>query len=86
MAEDLAKHNVQFLCLSDSNVEARVLYEAGVKYVMQSESLAAKAVKRQLEGQALTKENFMFAYKVQHLADMKHEDEDPHRKILAMFL
>ena len=86
MAEDLAKHNVHFLCLSDSNVEARVLYEAGVKYVMQSESLAAKAVKRQLKGQALTKENFMAAYKEQHLADMKHEEEDPHRTVLAKFL
>ena len=42
-AEDLAKHNVPFLCLSDSNVEARVMYEAGVRYVIQSESLAAKA-------------------------------------------
>eukprot|EP00802_Teleaulax_amphioxeia_P006971 Tamp_06977.p1 GENE.Tamp_06977~~Tamp_06977.p1 ORF type:complete len:693 (+),score=154.35 Tamp_06977:97-2175(+) len=86
LAEDLAKHNVPFLCLSDSNVEARVMYEAGVRYVIQSESLAAKAVKRQLAGQALTKQNFMAAYKQQHQADIKDEEEDPHRKLLAEFL
>ena len=46
----------------------------------------AQAVKRQLEGQALTKRNFMAAYKQQHQADIKDEEEDPHRKLLAEFL
>ena len=46
MAHDLAHphgeghHAVPFLCLSDSNAEARTMYEAGVRYVIQSESLA----------------------------------------------
>ena len=45
LAHDLAHphhghHPVPFLCLSDSNAEARVMYEAGVRYVIQSESLA----------------------------------------------
>ena len=33
---------VPFLCLCDSNTEARVMYEAGVRYVIQSESLAVQ--------------------------------------------
>ena len=45
-----------------------------------------QAVKRQLAGQALTKQNFMAAYKQQHQADIKDEEEDPHRKLLAEFL
>jgi len=45
LAHDLAHPHgghdpVPFLCLSDSNTEARVMYEAGVRYVIQSESLA----------------------------------------------
>jgi hypothetical protein len=47
LAGDLAHpHNghdpVPFLCLCDSNIEARVMYEAGVRYVIQSESLAVQ--------------------------------------------
>jgi len=86
LAEDLAKHNVPFLALSDSNVEARVMYEAGTRYVIQSESLAAKAVKRQLEGQVLRKQNFMAEFVKQHKMDMKDEEDDPHRAHLAQFL
>ena len=33
---------VPFLCLCDSNTEARVMYEAGVRYVIQSEALAVQ--------------------------------------------
>ena len=86
LAGDLAHHNVPFLCLSDSNVEARVMYDAGVRYVIQSESLAAKAVKRQLEGQVLRKQNFMAEYVRQHKNDMEDEKTDAHRKELSEFL
>ena len=86
LAEELNHHDVPFLCLSDSNVEARVMYEAGVRYVIQSESLAAQAVKRQLEGQVLRKTQFMTKYKEQHKDDMENEKEDPHRSQLAEFL
>ena len=48
LAHDLAHPHhghdpVPFLCLSDSNAEARVMYEAGVRYVIQSESLAVSS-------------------------------------------
>ena len=86
LAGDLAHHNVPFLCLSDSNVEARVMYDAGVRYVIQTESLAAKAVKRQLEGQQLTKQTFMAEYRRVHQDDMRIEEEDPVRAQLAEFL
>lgn len=33
---------VPFLCLCDSNTEARVMYAAGVRYVIQSEALAVE--------------------------------------------
>lgn len=62
------------------------MYEAGVRYVIQSESLAAKAVKRQLEGQVLRKSQFMTKYKEQHKEDMANEKENPHRSQLAEFL
>ena len=86
LAGDLAHHNVPFLCLSDSNVEARVMYDAGARYVIQSESLAAKAVRRQLGGQVLRKQNFMSAYVKHHKDDMRAELTDEHRKQLSEFL
>ncbi len=47
LAADLANpghghEQVPFLCLCDSNTEARVMYEAGVRYVIQSEALAVQ--------------------------------------------
>ena len=47
LAADLANpghghEQVPFLCLCDSNTEARVMYEAGVRYVIQSEALTVQ--------------------------------------------
>jgi hypothetical protein len=47
LADDLANPGhghepVPFLCLCDSNTEARVMYEAGVRYVIQSEALTVQ--------------------------------------------
>jgi hypothetical protein len=57
-----------------------------VRYVIQSESLAAKAVKRQLEGQVLRKQNFMEEYVRIHKNDMEDEEHNPARAQLAEFL
>jgi len=91
LAHDLANpghghHAVPFLCLSDSNAEARTMYSAGVRYVIQSESLAGRAIRRQMHSQILTKETFMKDYIELHQADMKEEDTIKNRKALAQFL
>jgi len=91
LAHDLAHphhghHPVPFLCLSDSNAEARVMYEAGVRYVIQSESLAGRAIRRQMHYQTLDKASFMKDYVTLHKADMEEEQSNDNRKALAPYL
>lgn len=93
LAHDLAHphghghHPVPFLCLSDSNAEARTMYEAGVRYVIQSESLAGRAIRRQMHHQTLDdKGTFMKDYIELHKADMEAEENNENRKKLCKYL
>lgn len=85
-------HGVPFLCLSDSNAEARTMYEAGVRYVIQSESLAGSAIRRQMHAQVrdeaglFDKEKFMQRYVQLHKEDMAEEKNNKHRMQLARFM
>lgn len=59
LGRELLHHHVPFLCIADSNNEARVMYASGVRYVFQSESLAASAFKHQMWHEPLHKDRFM---------------------------
>ena len=69
------------------------MYAAGVRYVIQSESLAGRAVRRQMHQQVRDKETGMFVkdtfmqnYITLHKMDMEEEDNDPHRRQLRPYM
>lgn len=86
LAHDLKHSEVPFLCLAESNMEARVLYEAGVRYVIQSEGLAACTLKSMMMSEPLEKGRFMMQHIVTQKKDMQANDVDPSRRLLAPFL
>ena len=86
LAAELKAHAVPFLCVADSNREARVMYEAGVRYVVQSESLAGQAMRAQMQGQPLEKARFMKEHIATHKGDMRAQYDDANRERLLPWL
>ena len=59
LAHELKHHEVPFLCVTNSNAQARVLYDAGVTFVIQPDAMAAHTFQRHLYDAKLSKCSFL---------------------------
>jgi len=90
LARDLAHHHVPFICVCDSDIEAKVLYEAGVTYVVQQEALAAKVLGSFFLDEDPADTLFFEGKALEHIADIEDElcedESNRSRRLIAPFL
>lgn len=90
LARQLSHHHVPFICVCDSDIEAKVLYEAGVTYVVQQEALAAKVFGSLFLDEDPADALFFESKALEHCADIEDElrdvDTNRNRRLIAPFL
>jgi hypothetical protein len=87
LARELSKHHVPFICVADSDMEAKIMYESGVTYVVQSEALAAKVLGSMLMREHAHSPVFFERNALLHLHALHDiQDENNNRRKLSRFL
>ena len=83
------KHHVPFICVADSDMEAKIMYESGVTYVVQSEALAAKVLSSMLKREDMQSPMFFESNAMIHMHDIEDElredDNNANRRELSRF-
>ena len=89
LARELSQHHVPFICVSDSDMEAKIMYESGVTYVVQSEALAAKVLGSMLKREDMQSPMFFERNAMIHMHDIEDElredDNNANRRELSRF-
>ena len=76
-----------FIAITDSDVDAHELYQAGCRYVIQQEALAAHVVQGMLTKSAASDMMSFFRKEAElHKKDIAKEQENPTHSALAEYL
>jgi hypothetical protein len=88
---ELLKHHVPFICVADSDLEAKTKYEHEVTcYVVQSEALAAKVLGSMFMREDVHSPVFCEGNALLHMYDIEDElredDDNANRREVSRFL